>query len=63
VQANVVRRYEGKPINLGPSNLSVKEDGTFTRNTLSFIEAEVQPGFNLPPQHIHTIGTYKTSPP
>jgi quercetin dioxygenase-like cupin family protein len=51
--AGVVRRNEGKQINLGPTKLLVKEDGTFTRNTLSFIEVEVQPGFNLPPKHIH----------
>jgi quercetin dioxygenase-like cupin family protein len=51
--ANVVRRNEGKQINLGPTKLLVKEDGTFTRNSLSFIEVEVQPGFNLPPKHIH----------
>jgi quercetin dioxygenase-like cupin family protein len=53
LQANVVRRNEGKQINLGPTKLLVKEDGIFTRNTLSFIEVEVQPGFNLPPKHIH----------
>jgi mannose-6-phosphate isomerase-like protein (cupin superfamily) len=53
VQPNVVRRNEGKQIYLGPTKLLVKEDGSFTRNTLSFIEVEVQSGFSLPPQHIH----------
>jgi quercetin dioxygenase-like cupin family protein len=53
LHANVVRQNEGKQIHLGPTKLLVKEDGAHTRNTLSFIEVEVQPGFNLPPQHIH----------
>jgi quercetin dioxygenase-like cupin family protein len=53
MKANVVRQKTGKFINLGPSQILVKEDGTLTRNTLSLIEVEVSPSTQLPPPHIH----------
>jgi len=51
--ANIVKRGQGKTIQLGPTTMAVKEDGSFTRQSLSILEVLVSPKTQLPPQHIH----------
>ncbi|HZG57442.1 cupin domain-containing protein [Paenibacillus sp.] len=53
MQANLVRTGDGKTIDLGPTRMTVKEDGSFTRDGLSILEVVVSPNTQLPPPHIH----------
>jgi mannose-6-phosphate isomerase-like protein (cupin superfamily) len=52
MQVIVLRPGEGRPIDLGGFQMSVKATGTETGGAFSFLEANEPPGFG-PPVHIH----------
>ncbi|HZG74536.1 MAG TPA: cupin domain-containing protein [Paenibacillus sp.] len=51
--ANIVKSGHGRTIQLGPTTMAVKEDGSFTRQSICILEVSVSPKTQLPPQHIH----------